>query len=322
MLYLFDMAMHYHTYRSARRVTNPEWQFLTDYRESWALKDRSLNDNREVPSSNGSGRRPVQFPELPILNASAVVSTSAPVRSQREKYGGLFYLGISGLVFLIAWIGWFGYGVWTNRDIWADVYTLSSTTRPEEERVQAAFRLSGNPRLDDTQKMALTLRRDLPDLARYLLAESVSTELVARDPRSFTMLVARSPGWPDWIRLILSRRLGYAAGRGYDIPREPIEELRQHSDPMIRLWATYTLALLPRSGSDPAMIAEMEEAAHAADARSELATRLLGAIPATREWESRLDEATIWLRHHHSQAAKIWRGWEVRDQQIVQEGVR
>ena len=193
-------------------VTNPEWQFLTDYRESWALKDRSLNDNREVPSSNGSGRRPVQFPELPILNASAVVSTSAPVRSQREKYGGLFYLGISGLVFLIAWIGWFGYGVWTNRDIWADVYTLSSTTRPEEERVQAAFRLSGNPRLDDTQKMALTLRRDLPDLARYLLAESVSTELVARDPRSFTMLVARVRAGPTGY--------GSSCRGGWDTPRD------------------------------------------------------------------------------------------------------
>ena len=31
-----------------------------------------------------------------------------PPRGQREKYGGLFYLGIAGLVSLVGLIGWFG----------------------------------------------------------------------------------------------------------------------------------------------------------------------------------------------------------------------
>jgi hypothetical protein len=267
----------------------------------------------EPLSSNGSDRGPVRFPELPILNPGILTPSTAPARSQREKYGGLFYLGIAGLLLLLALIGWFGYGVWSNRDIWAEVYAMSDRSRPETERVEAAFRLSGNPRFGDAQKMDLSLRMDLPNLARYRLAESVSTELVARDPRSYTMVVARSPGWPDWLRLVLSRRLAYAAGRGYDLPREPLEELKRHADPMIRLWATGVLALLPRSGPDPAMIAELEEATRSADARAELATRLLAAIHSEPERESRLDEATTWLRRHHPQAAKVWQGWELGD---------
>ncbi len=281
-----------------------------------------MNGNREGLSSNDSGRGPLRFPELPIVNPGIPTSAPAPARSQREKYGGLFYLGIAGLLLLLALIGWFGYGVWSNRDIWTDVYALSNLNRPEADRIEAAFRLGGNPRFADAQKMEMSLRKDFPDLARYLLAESVSTELVARDPRSYAMAVARSSGWPDWLRLLLSRRLAYGAGRGYDIPREPLQELKQHPDPMIGLWATYALAVLPQSGTDPAMLDELEETTHSADGREELAIRLVGAIRAERERESRLDEATIWLRRHHPQAAKIWQGWEVRDQQIVAEGVR
>ena len=40
--------------------------------------------------------------------------------------------------------------------------------------------------------MEMSLKRDVPDLARYLLAESVSTDAVAHDPRSFALTVARS----------------------------------------------------------------------------------------------------------------------------------
>jgi hypothetical protein len=43
----------------------------------------------------------------------------------------------------------------------------------------------------------------------------------------------------------------------------------------------------------------------------------LAAPPGEREWL--LDEATIWLRQHHSQASKIWRGWDVRDGRLVHE---
>ena len=79
--------------------------------------------------------------------------------------------------------------------------------------------------MTDRQLMEICLRRDLPDLARYLLAEAVSTEAVARDPRAFALTVARSPDWPDWLRLVLSRRLAYGATRGYAIPEVALDEL-------------------------------------------------------------------------------------------------
>ena len=81
-----------------------------------------------------------------------------------------------------------------------------------------ASTLSRDQRVTDHQLMEICLRRDLPDRARYVLAEAVSTEAVARDPRAYALTVARSQDWPDWLRLVLARRLAYGATRGYAIP--------------------------------------------------------------------------------------------------------
>jgi hypothetical protein len=283
--------------------------------------DRPFNVFGEDPAPNGSGGSPFRFPDLPIINPGLPTPPPAPARSQREKYGGLFYLGIAGLLFMVVLVGWFGYGVWNNWDIWADVYAMHNASRPEADRIEAAYRLAGNPRVGDIQKLDMSLMKDPPELARYVLAESVSTDVVARDPRGYTMLVVRSEGWPDWLRLLLSRRLAYGAVRGYDIPPDPLDELKRRSDPMIDLWATYALAVLPRSGPDPARTAELEKAAKAPDATGELAGLLLAALRAPEgEREGRLDEATTWLRRHHPQAAKIWQGWTIRDHRLVREG--
>jgi hypothetical protein len=266
----------------------------------------------------GDGERP-RFPDLPILNPRDVpVAAAGPPRSQREKYGGLFYLGIAGLVILVGLLGWFAHGLWTNRDIWADVYTLNDASRPETVRLDAALRLARNPRLDDAPRMEMALRKDLPPLARYLLAESVSIELVAQDPRSYALTVARSEGWPDWLRLVLSRRLAYGAGRGYDVPRDALEELGRHADRMIGLWATYSLAVLPHGDPDPAAAAELSKVAQGGGPTSDLAALLRSALAAPgEERELRLDEATEWLRRHHPGAAEIWRGWRIHDQRVV-----
>jgi hypothetical protein len=266
----------------------------------------------------GDGEGP-RFPDLPILNPRDVpAAATAPPRSQREKYGGLFYLGIAGLVVLIALVAWFGHGLWSNRDIWADVYVLNDASRPEADRLDAALWLARNPRLDDGPRLEMALRKDLPPLARYLLAESVSTELVAHDPRSYALTVARSEGWPDWLRLVLSRRLAYGAGRGYDVPREALEELKRHADPMIGVWATYSLAVLPHGDPDPVTTAELERAAQGEGPTGDLAALLRPGLAATgEERELQLDEATGWLRRHHPQAAEIWRGWEVLDRLVV-----
>ena len=60
----------------------------------------------------------------------------------------------------------------------------------------------------------------MPDQARYVLAEAVSTEAVASDPRAYSLAVALSPDWPDWLRLLLARRLAYGAARGYAHPAQ------------------------------------------------------------------------------------------------------
>jgi hypothetical protein len=263
------------------------------------------------------GDYPDRFPKLPILSPAEI---PASTRSQREKYGGLFYLGIAGLVFMIALVAWFAHGVWSHRDVWTDVYVLNDRRRSETDRVQAAYRLSRDFRVNDSQRMEMCLRRDLPDLARYLLAEAVSTEQVARDPRTYALAVARSPDWPDWLRLVLARRLAYGAGRGYTIPREALDELASHSDPMIGLWATYSQAVQP--GSDPQKLAALEKAAEDPSESGALARWLLGALRALPTREQRLDEASQMLRRHHPQAARIWDGWDEVDGRLVRVGVR
>jgi hypothetical protein len=243
------------------------------------------------------------FPKLPII---VVDPPPQPSRTQREKYGGLLYLGIAGLAVLCILIAWFGYRVWQLRDVWSEIYALHDAKRSEPERVRSAEKLSRDPRVTDRQLMEICLHRDLPDQARYLLAEAVSTEAVARDPRGYALAVALSPDWPDWLRLVLSRRLAYGATRGYAIPEVALEELAKSADPMIRTWANYSLAVMPGLKTNAA--GKLEEAARISDANGQLASMLRAAMNAPPdERERRLDEATLWLRHHHPQVAKFWR---------------
>jgi hypothetical protein len=255
---------------------------------------------------------PFQFPKLPILSQAEV--PPLPRLSQREKYGGLFYVGIAGLVLLCLMVGWFAYGFWSLRDVWEDVYVVHNPKRSELDRVQASFRLSRDPRVNDGQRMEICLRRDVPDLARYLLAEAISTDAVASDPRSFSLAVARSSDWPDWLRLLLARRLLYGAVRRYAIPREALDELSGHSDPMIGVWAKSTLALLE---ARPDSAATLEQKPQLPGPAGELAVRLASAIQSpAAEREPRLDEVTVWMRTQHPQAAKIWQGWHEIDRRL------
>jgi hypothetical protein len=248
---------------------------------------------------NGQGDGRQGFPTLPIISADP------PPRTERQKYGGLFYLGIAGLVLLAIMIGWFSYRVWQLRDVWAEIYVLHDAKRSESARVESAVRLSRDRRVTDHQLMEICLRRDLPDRARYVLAEAVSTEAVARDPRAYGLAVSLSQDWPDWLRLVLSRRLAYGATRGYAIPEIALDQLSKQSDPMIQLWARYSLAMLPGIKSNAA--AELADAAAGPGDNGMLARMLLEAKEAPpQERERLLDRATIWMRQHHPEAAKIW----------------
>jgi hypothetical protein len=262
-------------------------------------------------ADHGDTPNPTGFPRLPIISPSEVKALS-----QREKYGGLYYLGIAGLVILIALMVYFFGTAWSLRNVWRDVYALHDNALSETERIQAAFRLTKAQGLSDAQLMQMSLERGLPDLARYLLAEAVSTDAVGLDPRGYALAVVKSEGWPDWLRLILARRLAYGAGRGYAIPKESLEELARHSDPMIQVWAKYGLSKL--SEGEPALGLELWKTANGSDASAELAKYLVAALPADEAVrEPRLDQATDAMRKIHPQASAIWKGWEIQDGRLV-----
>jgi hypothetical protein len=135
------------------------------------------------------------------------------------------------------------------------------------------------------------------------------------------LTVARSPEWPDWLRLLFARRLAYGAARGYAIPREALAELAGHADPMIGLWADCALTLLPEG--DPKAAGALEQAANAPGPTAELAAllRAASALPLS-EREARLDDASAWLRRHHPQAAEIWKEWNEVDGRIIHVGTQ
>jgi hypothetical protein len=251
------------------------------------------------------------FPALPIVNPDL------PARPAREKYGALFYLGVGGLVLVVALVGWFAWGAWSLRSVWSNVYVLHDEHRGEPERVQAAYALSRDPRVNQRQLWDIALRRPLPPLARYVVAEALTAEAAAADPRGYGVAVARSEGWPAWLRLLLTRPLAYAAALGRPISRGPLGELAQHSDPTVAFWARYALSAAP--GGDPEAQTALRLAASTDGPERDLARSLVEALDAPRPADRlrALDAATVWLRRHHPEAARLWDGWEVRGDRLV-----
>jgi len=260
---------------------------------------------------NSSEPKRSAFPSLPIIN-----NPQAPARSQREKYGTLFYLGILGLIVLVTLMGWFGYRVWLLRDVWARIYVLNDAREPAARRIQAAFSLGHDRRVEPRQLWDLSLRRGLPELARAILAEGVGPELVAEDPQGYVTAVARSSDWPGWLRLVLARPLAYAATRGHAISRERLGELCRLGDPILRVWALYALAVQTRP--DPQTAVEIERVAKSTAPEHELAELFLAAIRTDEVHRLEiLDRATVWNREHHPATARLWEGWAVREGTLV-----
>jgi hypothetical protein len=304
-----------------------------------------MSATREIPPMPPPSDLPIINPEFPgdgqRWPSLPVIRVDAPRKTQAEKYGGLYYLGIAGLFVLLGLIGWFAYGAWSLRDVGTWIYVLHDRSRPETERIQAAFALSRDPRVNQRQLWDMCVyEQGLPPLARYLIAEGLTAEAASADPRGYALTVARSEGWPDWLRLLLLRPLAYraAAGgtimpesrgelrgltvRGYDplqrppVASEPLGELRDRPDPIIGLWATFALAVSYDEGN-PAW-EDLERAAEAEGPDRELAGILLKALTAQGARRIRLlDRATLWVRRHHPGAARLWDGWEVRGDRLV-----
>lgn len=263
----------------------------------------------DVDPPQGTPTNPV-FPSLPI------VTPDAKPRSQSDRYGGLFYLGIAGLVTLLALFGWFGFGLWSTRAVWANVYVLHDEHRPEPERVQAAYAISRDPHVNQRQLWDMCLRRSLPEIARYLLAEALTADAAVDDPKAYGLAVARSEGWPDWLRLLLTRPIAYAAGRGSPAAREPLVELTGSSDPAVVLWARFALAASLDGDAESGAI--LQRTGETPGPYQELAQLLVRALEARYDArKTLLDEATLWMRGHHPDAARVWKGWEIRDGRVV-----
>ncbi|WP_435016089.1 hypothetical protein TA3x_003649 [Tundrisphaera sp. TA3] len=253
---------------------------------------------------------PKSFPSLPII------TPDPPRKTMAQKYGGLYYLGIAGLVISLLLVAGFAYGLYTTRGLWVAIYVLSDPNRPEAERTLAAWSLAHDPSMNDRIRSDLALHKDLPTLARYVIAEGLTSEAIRTDPRAYALMVAKSEGWPDWLRLLMARPMAYGAGEGYRIAWEPLDQLREHTDPAIALWATYTRAVMG-AGDAPAAKA-LAEAAKADTPTRGLAALLDAAARSDGDARiAKLDEATRWLRSHHPEAAALWKGWEERNGDLV-----
>jgi hypothetical protein len=227
------------------------------------------------------------------------------------------YLGIAGLAVLAGLLAWFGWGVWSHRAVWTNVYVLHDPSRPEAERVAAAYALAHDRGVNQRQLWDITLRRTLPPLGRYVVAEGLTDEAASADPTGYGAAVARSEGWPVWLRLLLTRPLAYRAALGKPVPRNYLIELTRCPDRATSLWATYALAAGP-DGDAPSREA-LARAAQSHEPEQPLARWLVTALDARRLEErlEALDAATVWLRDHHPEAARLWEGWRVEGGRLV-----
>ena len=267
-----------------------------------------------TPSGNGngndSGSERVYDPFAPKFPVLTIITPDPPRRSTAERYGALFYMGIGGLFVVLALLTWFGWSAWNLRAVWRNVYVLHEESRSEAERIQAAYDLGHDPNVNQRQLWDVALRKSIPDLARYLIAESLTAEAAIADPRAYGIAVAKSEGWPDWLRLLLVRPMAYASALGLPIEKPALIELSKNPDRFIALWAEAALAIGPDHDSEHGAL--LRKAAAIESPEQGLAVILVKALDTTREPDriAALNEATIWLRDHYPEAFKVWKGWK------------
>ena len=213
----------------------------------------------------------------PLPPLPPIITLDPPRLSAREKYGSLFYLGIAGLVFVTLLLTWFGLQAWSMRNIWIDVYLLHDASRPEAERVAAAYRLSVDRRVNDRQALDIALRKAIPAAARLILADRIRGDLVAEDPSAYTVMLEHGTDWPIWLRVELARPLAYAAVSGTVLPRRSLATLAADSEPAIALWANAAVAL-ERGDNRARAVDRIKLVANDDSDRGELARALLEAV--------------------------------------------
>jgi hypothetical protein len=260
--------------------------------------------------------------DLPIISAPDPFER----RTTAQKYGAAYYLGIVGLIVVVALVTWFATKVWTLWPVWRDVYVLHDEKRTDADRIRAAWRLAHNEDFTPLQAWQVVLRKSLPPLARYVIAESLDARIVRQDPRAFALAVAYSKDWPDWLRLLAVRPLLDAAAEGVPLPAEAIHQLQNHPDSVIAAWATATEALRKDAtpGEKAAAMARLEKTSRSDPPLRPLIIALKDAIGLADDHSrperlDAIDGATIWLRSHEPSARDVWRGWTEEDDRLVED---
>jgi hypothetical protein len=282
---------------------------ITDIAATLKSPTREFSTRRIAPMTPDEPPPRPTYPQLPIIT----LDPPPPKLSQREKYGGLFYLGIAGLVVVVLLVGRFAWQAWSLRDVWTEIYVLHDSKKPESERILAAYALSRDDRVDAQQRWDIALRKPLPPLSRYLLAETLPSATAKAEPAVFAKVVANSEGWPDWLRLLCVRTMAVAASEGTTFPADALDSLAARPDPLLRLWVDYI-----RSVSVVGDIAAIARLRNAAEGGSAIAHELADAIPVgSSDRSTHLEAATRRIRIDCPEAARLWDGWTERDGTLV-----
>jgi hypothetical protein len=213
------------------------------------------------------------FPKLTILPDSPP-PPAQPRLTTAQKYGSLYWLGISGLVFSIGLVGWFAWSLVAMRQVWQAVYVLHDTEASAPDREAAVFVLLTDPRVQAQQIQPMLFRPTLPDKARYLLAESLDKAVSATDARQMLRLLATSNAAspPNWLRSHLARLAAVTIPKDAKFPADSFRQLLDDSDPIVADWAAFALSGSPDETQKSAGTARLKKRA---EEGSQLAATLM-----------------------------------------------
>jgi hypothetical protein len=201
------------------------------------------------------------FPKLTILPDTP--APAQPRLTMAEKYGSLYWMGISGLIFSIGLIGWFGWNLVAMRHVWRAVFVLHDTTAATADRMAAVDVLLTDPDVQPSQIQPMMFRPTLPDKARYLLAEGLEKAVSPGDARQMLAVLAtkNASSPPNWLRGHLARLAAVTIPAGDRFPAEAFRTLLADEDPIVADWAAYALAVAGPDADKSAATARLEKRA-------------------------------------------------------------